>query len=79
MLRPPKTEEPITIVYDVDLMRPACVLIQRLYGANISTEDLAMLFPAGSWLVAPTPGMRGYRVTREELEQMGRVTKERSE
>lgn len=72
----PPTEDPITLVYDLDLMRPACVLLQRVYGASISTADLTMLFPAHSWLVAPTPGMRGYRVTREELEQLGRVTKD---
>lgn len=47
----------ITLVYDPDLKRPACVLIQAAYGCDYTKlNDLG--FEPGSWLVAPTPGMR---------------------
>lgn len=51
------TDENIVLVYDPDLKRPACVLIQAAYGCDYTNLE-RVGFDASSWLVVPTPGMR---------------------
>lgn len=64
------------LIFDVDLMRPGCVLLQAAGGGD---RDLLMaLFPSETWLDAPTDGMGRYVGTDEEWEQIARVT-QRSE
>lgn len=53
------------IAFDADLRRPGCVLLQAALGG---TPELASHFPTESWLVAPTPGLRLYEVTEDQLE-----------
>jgi hypothetical protein len=55
------------IVYDLVEMKPACVLLQALYGGD---SHLPNLFPPGSWLLQPTPDMQGFNVTDKQLEQL---------
>ena len=50
---------PLALVYDADLRRPGCVLIQAAMGGSTSA---AQLFSTASWLLAPTPGMKVYSV-----------------
>ena len=60
-------EGPFTLVYDVELRRPGCVLLQVAMGGTVPSEIFQMLFPNETWLLAPTPEMKPYRTTREQL------------
>lgn len=62
------------IMYDCDLKRPGCVLLQVMCG--LSTEDLMTHFDNEDWLLHPTPGMQLYNVTDEQLVQLGKITRE---
>lgn len=64
--------EKIKILYDTDLRRPACVLLQAVAGGN---RDAFMKYFGGSenWLVAPTPGMKLISGTPEEWEVVSRM------
>ena len=55
------------VAFDIEQMRPACVLVAA--GMNASTEA-AKRFPVESWLLSPTPGMRVYETTDEQLEKL---------
>ena len=61
------------IVYDADLRRPGCAIMQALGGAPSS---VAQAFPTESWLLAPTPGMRVYRLKPGELAALIDITTE---
>lgn len=61
----------IPILYDLKLMRPGCVLLQVVAGAD---RDAFMKYFGGSdrWLVSPTPGMKVYRATAKQWEALSR-------
>jgi hypothetical protein len=61
-----------TIAYDTTLKRPGCVVVQRGLGATISNEDLHRM---EGWLTAPTPDMKVYEVTSEQIEKLVEITK----
>lgn len=63
----------IPIVYDTDLKRPACALLQAAMGG--STTALHRYFDSQDWLVAPTPGMRLIGGTHEEWLKAAEITK----
>lgn len=51
------TEKEFVLIYDTDLRRPGCVLIQAAYGCD--PQALGELgFESRDWLLVPTPGMR---------------------
>lgn len=52
------------IVFDIQLMKPACALLQAAYGGDAA---LAQHFPLDSWLLFPTAGMHVYEITDEQL------------
>lgn len=54
----------VRIVYDVELRRPACALLQAALGGTLGVSSH---FPSRLWLDHPTDGMRLLRGTREEL------------
>lgn len=62
----------ITLLYDVELRRPACVLLQAAAGTDYRDIFFQRLFPSETWLVFPTPGMRRLSGTREEWERVAR-------
>lgn len=63
----------LSIAFDIDKMRPACVLLQVAMGASISLEKLMKYFPdVDVWLPAPTPSMRVYKTTEDELLRLSR-------
>lgn len=63
-----------SIVYDIELMRPACVLLQVTFGAD---SAVAHLFDTNDWLVAPTDNMRRYKLNSDDdLMKLVRLTKE---
>jgi len=53
------------IAFDVELMRPACVLVAAGYGADSSVPSL---FPTDSWLLHPTDDMAVFEITDDQLE-----------
>lgn len=63
-----RREEPILkIAFDIKTMKPGCALIQAAMGG---TPGIANHFSADDWEIAPTPGMRVYEVTPEQLTQL---------
>ena len=58
----------ITLLYDTDLRRPACILLQACAGLDgYKLYDLG--FDPRDWLTAPTPGMRRITGTLEQWER----------
>lgn len=52
------------IVFDIEQMRPACVILQALLGGD--GEALKEFFGTEGWLVNPTPDMKRYEATPEQ-------------
>lgn len=67
---------PDRIVYDLDLMRPGCVIIQAGRGCD---PAMAHAFDTEDWLVRPTPGMRIYPITPEQLPILVQKTRQHRE
>lgn len=63
------------IAYDVELKRPGCVLLQAVL---VRDSSIAQAFPPETWLTYPTPGMRVYEVTADELRRLVEITVEAS-
>ena len=61
----------ITLLYDTQLRRPACVLLQAVAGGDMNA--LNRLFDASVWLLAPTPGMKRITGTDEEWERAAKM------
>ena len=57
----------VKVAYDIKLMQPACVLVAAGMGAS---TDASKRFPSELWLLTPTPGMRVYETTPEQLESL---------
>ena len=58
--------EKITLLYDVELYRPACVLLQAMAGYDGSL--VSFLFDAQDWLLTRTPDMIRVNATMEQWE-----------
>lgn len=63
-------DDGIDLVFDIKLRRPACVLLQAVYGCGHNNGFLQMNFDSREWLVAPTPDMRKVRGTREQWKRL---------
>jgi len=50
--------------FDIDLMRPGCVLVAAAMGA---TPGVANRFNTEDWLLIPTPGMQVFEITKKQL------------
>lgn len=59
------------VAYDKTQMRPACVLVAAGLGAD---TDVAHRFPTTLWLLHPTPDMRVYETSSEQLDKLVKVT-----
>ena len=68
----PQPEEKITLLYDVELHRPACVLLQAAAGYRGGL--ISLLFDAQDWLLSPTPDMMRVTATFQEWELIARAT-----
>jgi hypothetical protein len=53
------------IAFDTELKRPGCVLVAAAIGAD--TDIPSRYFDNDTWLLAPTPAMRVYDVTDEQI------------
>lgn len=69
-------DEEITVVYDTELRRPGCVLLQAVFGGTISNQDLDAM---GHWLLYPTPDMRCYSVKPEQVAALIKVTRDHND
>jgi hypothetical protein len=58
------------VAFDIELMRPGCVLVAAALGADM---EPCSHFDTDSWLLAPTPGMRVFETTPEQLKTLVRV------
>jgi hypothetical protein len=67
-----KVPKPLTIAFDLEKMRPACILLQAAMGATCTLEILEFLFP-DNWLLTPTEGMRLYNTSIEELKKISKL------
>lgn len=67
---PPKDER-FVIVYDTDLRKPACVLLQAAMGGDLRAFR-RFFGSASEWLVALTPGMKRISGTAEEWARVAR-------
>ena len=52
------------IAFDIQQMRPGCVLIQAILG---DSPGVLRASPAACWVQASTPGMALYEITAEQL------------
>jgi hypothetical protein len=57
----------IPLLFDLKLRRPGCVLLAAAYGAN---SHAVQRFNSEQWLTSPTPNMKIYSVTMDELKQI---------
>lgn len=64
---PERLRKVIRIAFDIKLMRPGCVLLQVALGCR---SRIAHKFPVESWLIAPTPDLRVYEITDEQLSRL---------
>jgi len=60
-----------TILYDAELKRPGCVILQAL-GGNV--PNFQMHFPSETWLTAPTANMKKYSITEDEIRKLSEIT-----
>jgi hypothetical protein len=67
-----RKEGEMRIVYDTKLKQPGCVLIQSAAGCTV--PRFHELFPSERWLTFPTPDMKIYDVTDEQLEKMAKIS-----
>ncbi len=55
------------LAYDITLMRPACVLVAAGMGAD---TEASSAFDPSAWLLIPTPNMKVYETTPEQLRRL---------
>ena len=57
----------VKIAFDCKLGRPACVLLQAVWGGD---RNAVSRFNSESWLVAPTPDMAMYEIPPDVFEKL---------
>ena len=67
----------IKMLYDVDLMRPGCVLLQAACSGD--QHALTRMFPPETWLVSPTPGLMMRAATEEQWQMVAEHTMKHAE
>ena len=55
------------IAFDIKRMRPGCVLLAAALGAD---PEAAHPFNSKHWLLEPTPDMKVYNITSEQLKEL---------
>lgn len=63
------------IVFSPQARRPGCAILQGALGGTVPAERFHILFPAETWLLAPTDDMAAYPVTEEQLEQLSAMAR----
>ena len=62
------------ILFDRTLKRPGCVMLQVACGCGLQA---ALMFDSEDWLLTPTPDMRVYEVTEDEVVELAKMAAER--
>jgi hypothetical protein len=62
------------LVYDFDLKRPACPILQAVSDCD-NQSPAFHYFDAEDWLITPTPGMRKVAGTDEEWRKAAAITR----
>lgn len=60
-------QEQYILVFDCELMRPGCALLQATYNA---TPGIASLFRSETWITFPTSGLKPYSLSKEQLAKL---------
>lgn len=60
------------LAYDIDQRKVGCVLLQVALGGD---PDIAKRIPSEDWLVHMTPGLKVYRLTDAQVEQLVKMHK----
>jgi hypothetical protein len=55
------------LVYDMKLRRPGCALLQAALGGSAGAANR---FPTEHWLLAPTPDLKPYQISDEQLAEV---------
>lgn len=71
-------DEQITLLFDMKLRKPACVLLQAAAGCAANNSFLSMTFESKDWLVFPTPDMARITGTRAQWEGLAAKMKAKS-
>lgn len=67
-------ERRFRFVVDLDKKKPACVLLQAVWGGD--RNAMCRFFPAAEWLTFPTPGMRMVEGTESEWRRVASLWKQ---
>lgn len=70
-----RQEDSLRIVFSQSERRPGCVLLQAALGGTVPRAVFLNLFPAETWLVAPTDDMHVYLVNRKTLRRIAEVVR----
>lgn len=54
---------PFRLMFDIKEMKPGCALLQ----AAVGSAHIASAFDPAVWLVVPTPDMKVYEITKDQL------------
>ena len=54
----------LLVAYDIMQMRPACAILAAAMGASTTAANA---FPTESWLLFPTPDLKVYEISAEQL------------
>lgn len=65
-----KNSDKIRFVYDTDLRRPGCPLLQAAMGGTTGRQYSQIFFEPDKWLLAPTPGMKLLEATYEQWQMV---------
>jgi len=63
----------IALMYDTDLKRPGCVLLQAINGCDSSSPEF-QLFDSSDWLVSPTEGLKKLEGDHELWIKVAQIT-----
>lgn len=67
----------LDLIYDLKTRRPACALLQAVFGCGASSRALRC-FDSETWLTAPTPTMRKVSGTLDEWRQLALLAPRRA-
>jgi hypothetical protein len=65
------------IVFSPSRRRPGCVILQGALGGDVDREEFQKLFPAATWLTAPTDDMQAYPIDEaHSLKWLSKIARE---
>jgi competence protein ComGC len=68
----------VKIAFDIKEMKVGCVLIQAAMG-GLDNQRMATYFPTETWALAPTPEMKVYEITEDQLKMLSKKVQYRKQ